>query len=50
LAASDPRLQLQQQHDFVRREALGHARNAAGLEQGTARKVVLEREDPRALL
>jgi hypothetical protein len=42
LASSDSRLQLQQQHDFVRREALGHARNVAGPEQGTARKAVLQ--------
>ena len=42
LAAGDSRLRHPRQHEPFRRTILGHARDVAGPEQGTARKVVLE--------
>ena len=42
LAASDPRPHHPRQHEPSGRAALGHARDVASPEQGTARKVVLE--------
>ena len=42
LAAGDSGLWHPRQHEPFRRAVLGHARDVAGPEQGTARKVVLE--------